>query len=78
MARPKYVLQKHPARSVIFYKFIIVYSPLAQTKHYQTLFLSPDIRLVDCPGLVIPNYVPMEDQVRASDLRPTPRAPEGS
>ena len=41
-------------------------------------YKSPDIRLVDCPGLVIPNYVPMEDQVRASDVRPTPRAPEGS
>ena len=36
---------------------------LFQTKHFQTLFWTPDVRLVDCPGLVIPNFVPMETQV---------------
>ena len=35
---------------------------LWQTKHFQTLFWTPEIRLVDCPGLVMPNYVPMEMQ----------------
>ncbi|KAL0569500.1 hypothetical protein V5O48_012468 [Marasmius crinis-equi] len=34
-----------------------------KTKHFQTLFWTSDIRLVDCPGLVIPNYMPMEMQV---------------
>jgi hypothetical protein len=34
-----------------------------QTKHFQTLFWTPDVRLVDCPGLVMPNFVPMEMQV---------------
>jgi ribosome biogenesis GTPase A len=33
-----------------------------QTKHFQTLFWTPDVRLVDCPGLVVPNLVPMEAQ----------------
>jgi len=37
---------------------------LFQTKHFQTLFWTPDVRLVDCPGLVMPNFVPMETQVR--------------
>ncbi|KAG6814126.1 hypothetical protein H0H92_002121 [Tricholoma furcatifolium] len=34
-----------------------------KTKHFQTLFWTPDIRFVDCPGLVMPNLVPMEMQV---------------
>lgn len=36
---------------------------LLQTKHFQTLFWTHDIRLVDCPGLVMPSYIPMELQV---------------
>ncbi|KAG6841763.1 hypothetical protein C0991_007092 [Blastosporella zonata] len=34
-----------------------------KTKHFQTLFWTPDVRLVDCPGLVMPNFVSMEMQV---------------
>ncbi|EGO31038.1 hypothetical protein SERLADRAFT_432699 [Serpula lacrymans var. lacrymans S7.9] len=34
-----------------------------KTKHFQTLFWTPDVRLVDCPGLVMPAFVPMEIQV---------------
>ncbi|KAF5388525.1 hypothetical protein D9757_004670 [Collybiopsis confluens] len=40
----------------------------SKTKHYQTLFLTPEIRFVDCPGLVMPNYVPMELQVLSGVL----------
>ncbi|OSX67289.1 hypothetical protein POSPLADRAFT_1176061 [Postia placenta MAD-698-R-SB12] len=29
-----------------------------KTKHFQTLFWTPEVRLVDCPGLVMPNFVP--------------------
>ncbi|RPD57034.1 P-loop containing nucleoside triphosphate hydrolase protein [Lentinus tigrinus ALCF2SS1-6] len=39
-----------------------------KTKHFQTLFWTPDVRLVDCPGLVFPNYVPMETQVLSGIL----------
>ncbi|KAJ7631053.1 GTPase [Roridomyces roridus] len=39
-----------------------------KTKHFQTLFWTPDVRLVDCPGLVCPNYVPMELQVLSGVL----------
>ncbi|KAI0347817.1 P-loop containing nucleoside triphosphate hydrolase protein [Trametopsis cervina] len=39
-----------------------------KTKHFQTLFWTPDVRLVDCPGLVMPNFVPMETQVLAGIL----------
>ncbi|KAJ8084465.1 hypothetical protein PM082_003235 [Marasmius tenuissimus] len=39
-----------------------------KTKHYQTLFWTSDIRLVDCPGLVMPNYTPMEMQVLSGVL----------
>ncbi|GJE85788.1 P-loop containing nucleoside triphosphate hydrolase protein [Phanerochaete sordida] len=39
-----------------------------KTKHFQTLFWTPEVRLVDCPGLVMPNLVPMETQVLAGIL----------
>ncbi|KAI9460512.1 P-loop containing nucleoside triphosphate hydrolase protein [Lactarius psammicola] len=45
-----------------------------KTKHFQTLFWSPDIRLVDCPGLVLPDLVPMEMQV-LSGILPIARMP---
>ncbi|KAG2156633.1 P-loop containing nucleoside triphosphate hydrolase protein [Suillus bovinus] len=34
-----------------------------KTKHFQTLFWTPDVRLVDCPGLVMPALTPMDTQV---------------
>ncbi|KAH6916998.1 GTPase [Coprinopsis sp. MPI-PUGE-AT-0042] len=39
-----------------------------KTKHLQTLFWTPDVLLVDCPGLVMPNYVPTELQVLSGVL----------
>lgn len=39
-----------------------------KTKHFQTLFWTPEVRLVDCPGLVFPNFVPMELQVLSGIL----------
>lgn len=34
------------------------------------MFWTSDIRLVDCPGLVMPNVVPMEMQVLSGAVRP--------
>ncbi|KAG7452301.1 P-loop containing nucleoside triphosphate hydrolase protein [Guyanagaster necrorhizus] len=39
-----------------------------KTKHFQTLFWTPEVRLVDCPGLVVPNFIPMELQVLSGIL----------
>ncbi|KAG2022935.1 GTPase [Coprinopsis cinerea AmutBmut pab1-1] len=39
-----------------------------KTKHFQTMFWTSDVRLVDCPGLVMPNYTPMEMQVLSGIL----------
>ncbi|SJL06173.1 uncharacterized protein ARMOST_09509 [Armillaria ostoyae] len=39
-----------------------------KTKHFQTLFWTPEVRLVDCPGLVMPNFIPMELQVLSGIL----------
>ncbi|KAF9486315.1 P-loop containing nucleoside triphosphate hydrolase protein [Pholiota conissans] len=39
-----------------------------KTKHFQTLFWTSDVRLVDCPGLVMPNFVPMEMQILSGIL----------
>lgn len=41
---------------------------LDQTKHFQTLFWTPDVRLVDCPGLVMPAFTPMDTQVLSGIL----------
>lgn len=39
-----------------------------QTKHFQTLFWSKQVRLVDCPGLVFPSFMDLEMQVLAGIL----------
>ncbi|KAF9225464.1 P-loop containing nucleoside triphosphate hydrolase protein [Gyrodon lividus] len=39
-----------------------------KTKHFQTLFWTSDVRLVDCPGLVMPSFVPMDVQVLSGVL----------
>ncbi|KAG1754877.1 P-loop containing nucleoside triphosphate hydrolase protein [Suillus paluster] len=39
-----------------------------KTKHFQTLFWTPDVRLVDCPGLVMPAFTPMDTQVLCGTL----------
>ncbi|KAK0208758.1 P-loop containing nucleoside triphosphate hydrolase protein [Desarmillaria ectypa] len=39
-----------------------------KTKHFQTLFWTPEVRLVDCPGLVVPNFIPMELQALSGIL----------
>ena len=33
------------------------------TKHFQTIFVCPSVRLCDCPGLVFPSLVPRPFQV---------------
>ena len=33
------------------------------TKHFQTIFITPNLRLCDCPGLVFPSLVPRPCQV---------------
>lgn len=33
------------------------------TKHFQTIFLTPQVRLCDCPGLVFPSTVPRSIQI---------------
>jgi len=52
-----------PGKASRHHPHVTRYLTFPQTKHFQTLFWTPEIRLVDCPGLVIPNYVPMEVQV---------------
>ncbi|TFK36971.1 hypothetical protein BDQ12DRAFT_608750 [Crucibulum laeve] len=39
-----------------------------KTKHFQTLYWTSDVRIVDCPGLVMPNFIPMELQVLSGIL----------
>ena len=34
------------------------------TKHFQTIFLTPNVRLCDCPGLVFPSVVGKQLQVQ--------------
>lgn len=44
-------------------KVVSVSRTPGHTKHFQTIFLTPNIRLCDCPGLVFPSYYPKPLQV---------------
>ncbi|GFR78050.1 guanine nucleotide-binding protein-like 1 [Elysia marginata] len=46
-------------------KVVSVSKSPGHTKHFQTIFLSPTVRLCDCPGLVFPSLVPKSLQVVA-------------
>lgn len=37
-------------------KMVSVSATPGKTKHFQTIFLSPEVLLCDCPGLVFPNF----------------------
>ncbi|KAJ9103200.1 hypothetical protein QFC21_002623 [Naganishia friedmannii] len=39
-----------------------------KTKHFQSLYWSKDVRIVDCPGLVLPSLTSVEMQVQAGIL----------
>lgn len=45
-----------------------------RTRYFQTHFLTPSVRLCDCPGLVFPSRAPPELQVRRQprQVRPQP------
>ncbi|KAK7466005.1 hypothetical protein BaRGS_00037442 [Batillaria attramentaria] len=45
-------------------KVVSVSRTPGHTKHLQTIFLTPTVRLSDCPGLVFPSYVDKSLQVR--------------
>lgn len=44
-------------------KVVSVSRTPGHTKHFQTIFLTPNVRLCDCPGLVFPSYYPKQLQV---------------
>ncbi|XP_073974627.1 nucleostemin 4 isoform X2 [Rhodnius prolixus] len=44
-------------------KVVSVSRTPGHTKHFQTIFLTPNVRLCDCPGLVFPSRVPKVLQV---------------
>lgn len=44
-------------------KVVSVSRTPGHTKHFQTIFLTPNVRLCDCPGLVFPSKVPKVNQV---------------
>ncbi|XP_045783431.1 guanine nucleotide-binding protein-like 1 [Maniola jurtina] len=44
-------------------KVVSVSKTPGHTKHFQTIFLTPEVRLCDCPGLVFPSKVPRPIQI---------------
>lgn len=44
-------------------KVVSVSKTPGHTKHFQTIFLTPNVKLCDCPGLVFPSQVPKALQV---------------
>lgn len=49
--------------SLLGRKLVSVSRTPGHTKHFQTLFLCPEVRLCDCPGLVFPSQVPRSLQI---------------
>ncbi|PNF16467.1 Large subunit GTPase 1-like protein [Cryptotermes secundus] len=43
--------------ALLTYKKVSVSSTPGKTKHFQTLFLEPNLMLCDCPGLVMPSFM---------------------
>ena len=49
--------------SLVGRRVVSVSKTPGHTKHFQTIFISPSVRLCDCPGLVFPSMVPRPFQV---------------
>ena len=49
--------------SIVGHKVVSVSRTPGHTKHFQTIYLTPTVRLCDCPGLVFPSYVEKSLQV---------------
>ena len=41
-----------------------------RTKHFQTLFVDPELMLCDCPGLVFPSFVTTKADLVVSGILP--------
>lgn len=51
-------------------KKVSVSATPGKTKHFQTLYLSPEIMLCDCPGLVFPNFATTKAELVVSGVLP--------
>lgn len=51
-------------------KKVSVSATPGKTKHFQTLYLSPEIMLCDCPGLVFPNFATTKADLVVSGVLP--------
>ncbi|KAH9285227.1 Large subunit GTPase 1 -like protein [Echinococcus granulosus] len=41
-----------------------------KTKHFQTIFLQPDLQLCDCPGMVMPSFVYTQEDLVVAGILP--------
>lgn len=48
---------------ILYAKVVSVSKTPGHTKHFQTIFLTPTVKVCDCPGLVFPSKVPKVLQV---------------
>ena len=51
--------------SIVGHKVVSVSKTPGHTKHFQTIQLTPTVRLCDCPGLIFPSYVERPLQVNS-------------
>lgn len=51
-------------------KKVSVSATPGKTKHFQTLYLSPEIMLCDCPGLVFPNFASTKAELVVNGVLP--------
>ena len=53
---------------IVLLQVVSVSRTPGHTKHLQTIFLTPTVKLCDCPGLVFPSYVDKSLQVGVARL----------
>lgn len=56
--------------SLLGSKKVSVSATPGKTKHFQTLYLSPEILLCDCPGLVFPNFATTKAELVVNGVLP--------
>ena len=59
-----------PINALIGAKKVSVSSTPGKTKHFQTIHLSPNVILCDCPGLVFPNFATTKAELVCNGILP--------
>lgn len=58
-------------------KMVAVAATPGKTKHFQSIKIADDLTLVDCPGLVFPNYAVLKEDLVCNGVLPIDQLRDG-